>query len=122
MRRAAHALGFRFRLHRKDLPGKPDVVFPKHAVAMFVHGCFWHRHAGCRKASTPKSRVEYWSDKFERNVERDARAEAELRALGWRVHVVWECETYDAQLLRRSLQAVLGPGDGTFLAEGTAKP
>jgi DNA mismatch endonuclease (patch repair protein) len=107
VRRAAHAMGLRFRLHRKDLPGKPDLVFPRHGVALFVHGCFWHRHPGCPKSSTPKSRTEYWTDKFERNVERDARAIAELEALGWRTAVIWECATKNAAQLAHTLEVLL---------------
>ncbi|MDG9924479.1 MULTISPECIES: DNA mismatch endonuclease Vsr [unclassified Pseudomonas] len=93
VRRVLHALGLRFRLHRKSLPGSPDVVLPKHRTVIFVHGCFWHRHPGCRYASTPKTRQEFWLPKFEANIQRDARKEAQLRELGWRVLVVWECET-----------------------------
>src|SRR5271166_5690450 len=81
VRRASHALGFRFRLHRVDLPGTPDLVFPKHRMILFVHGCFWHRHAGCKKATSPKSRVEYWQEKFDRNVERDQQNVAKLKAM-----------------------------------------
>lgn len=92
VRRHLHAAGFRFRLHRKDLPGKPDIVLPRHKVAIFVHGCFWHRHAGCPKATTPSSNIEFWQKKFADNVARDARDRAALEALGWRVLVVWECE------------------------------
>lgn len=102
VRRAAHALGLRFRLHRKDLPGKPDLVFPKHQIAMFVHGCFWHRHPECSKASIPKSRVEFWQKKFDANVARDARVEAELESLGWHVIIIWECDTKsDVAMLSR---------------------
>ena len=93
VRRIAHGLGFRFRLYRKDLPGRPDLVFPRHRAVVFVHGCFWHRHDGCRYAYEPKSRVPFWTEKFRRNVARDQRNEAALRALGWRVLVIWECET-----------------------------
>lgn len=93
VRQALHALGFRFRLHRRDLPGSPDIVLPKFRTVIFVHGCFWHRHPGCKYASTPKSRQEYWLPKFESNVRRDAIKEAQLKELGWRVLVVWECET-----------------------------
>lgn len=92
LRRALHALGFRFRLHRKDLPGRPDIVLPRHRVVIFVHGCFWHRHVGCGIATTPKSNTTFWVGKFERNVARDARSIELLEALGWRVIVVWECE------------------------------
>jgi DNA mismatch endonuclease (patch repair protein) len=93
VRRAAHALGLRFRLHRKDLPGKPDLVFPKHKTVIFVHGCFWHRHPHCTKASQPKTRADFWNEKFAANVARDSLAEKELETLGWRVLTVWECET-----------------------------
>lgn len=99
VRRAAHAMGLRFRLHRKDLPGKPDLVFPKHKLAVFVHGCFWHRHDGCPKASTPKSRTEFWDMKFQANVERDKRNLSEIERLGWSCIIVWECETQNPQKL-----------------------
>lgn len=104
VRKAAHALGLRFRLHRRDLPGTPDLVFPKRWIALFVHGCFWHRHPGCRKASDPGTRHEYWGDKFRSNIARDRRVNSELRALGWRVVVVWECETRDDAELRGTLR------------------
>lgn len=93
VRRAAHALGYRFRLHRNDLPGRPDLVFPKRRIALFVHGCFWHRHPGCRLAYNPKSNTQFWNGKFERNVERDRRTIDELRTLGWTPKVIWECQT-----------------------------
>ncbi|TKA88312.1 DNA mismatch endonuclease Vsr [Guyparkeria sp. SB14A] len=108
VRKAAHSLGLRFRLHRKDLPGSPDLVFPKHHVVLFVHGCFWHRHPGCGKTSTPKSRVEYWKEKFRSNVERDRRVAGELESLGWRVEVVWECETKDRAVLLAKLRDIFG--------------
>lgn len=109
VRRAAHGLGYRFRLHRRALPGSPDLVFPRLEVAVFVHGCFWHRHSGCRYASTPKVNAEFWEHKFRRNVERDAQKEGELRQFGWQVMVVWECETRDLESLRRRLSEFLGP-------------
>lgn len=93
VRRTAHKLGLRFRLHRKDLPGKPDLIFPKYRLALFVHGCFWHRHPGCPKASMPKSRMTYWAQKFQANQLRDTEAAARLAAAGWQVVTVWECET-----------------------------
>jgi len=93
VRRLVHALGFRFRLHRRDLPGSPDLVFPGRKKVVFVHGCFWHRHEGCPKASFPRSRREYWDDKFAGNVERDLLVEVALRDRGWRIMKVWECET-----------------------------
>lgn len=106
VRSAAHSLGLRFRLHRRELPGRPDLIFPRHRVALFVHGCFWHRHAGCPKASTPKSRRRFWLQKFERNVARDAENVAMLRKLGWRVATIWECETRDPHWLVRRLRRI----------------
>lgn len=108
VRHTAHALGLRFRLHRKDLPGNPDLVFPKYRIAMFVHGCFWHRHEGCGKASLPKSRTEYWQTKFAANVRRDALALERLETLGWQVETVWECETKDDVGLIARLRGVFG--------------
>src|SRR5256885_14520444 len=92
VRRVAHALGYRFRLHRSNLPGTPDLVFPRIRKVILVHGCFWHRHPGCRRTTTPKTRGEYWATKFQENIERDARKEQALKALGWDVLVIWECE------------------------------
>jgi DNA mismatch endonuclease, patch repair protein len=86
-------MGYRFRLHKKGLPGTPDLVLASHRAVIFVHGCFWHRHPRCRKASNPTTRVEFWRDKFERNVARDNTAKRNLREAGWRVLVVWECHT-----------------------------
>ncbi|WP_082085927.1 very short patch repair endonuclease [Pseudomonas sp. 21] len=103
-RRLLHRLGVRFRLHGKDLPGTPDIVLPRHRTVIFVHGCFWHRHANCRYASTPKTRQHYWLPKFYANVERDLRKTAQLEALGWRVLVVWECETRDLNRLEGRLR------------------
>ncbi len=91
LRKALHAEGYRYRLHRRDLPGSPDIVFPSKRKAVFVHGCFWHRHPGCSRASTPKSNFSYWQEKFDRNVLRDIQALKELRSLGWKTMVVWEC-------------------------------
>ena len=93
VRKALHRHGYRYRLHDKRLPGKPDLVLPRLRVVILVHGCFWHRHHGCRAASTPKTRTSFWEEKFARNVERDRRDIAALERLGWRVHIVWECET-----------------------------
>ena len=107
VRRIAHGLGFRFRLHRGDLPGSPDIVFPRYRTVVFVHGCFWHRHDGCRYAYRPKSRIQFWTNKFEENVARDARNEMALRNLGWRVLVIWECETKDRAVVRARLLAHL---------------
>ncbi|WP_420566743.1 very short patch repair endonuclease [Thalassovita sp.] len=91
VRRYLHAQGFRFRLDVRKLPGRPDIVLARHHVAIFVHGCYWHRHRGCRFASIPKSNSEFWQEKFDRNVERDSRARDDLLEKGWRVAVVWEC-------------------------------
>lgn len=111
VRRMAYALGVRYRLHSKNLPGRPDLVFPGRSLCIFVHGCFWHRHPGCRLASTPASNVDFWSEKFLRNVERDERKENELRNAGWRVETIWECETRDLTKLREKLKKLLFPDD-----------
>lgn len=96
LRKALHKLGFRFRLHGHRLPGKPDIVLPKHRTVIFVHGCFWHRHSGCKVATTPKTNTDFWIDKFDRNQSRDTRNSEALTAAGWRVLVVWECELGNA--------------------------
>ncbi|WP_084183339.1 very short patch repair endonuclease [Nevskia soli] len=93
VRTALHAAGLRYRLHDRRLPGAPDLVFPSRRIVLFVHGCFWHRHDGCSANRLPKSRLDFWIPKLEGNAERDQRQQAELEALGWRVLVVWECET-----------------------------
>jgi DNA mismatch endonuclease, patch repair protein len=93
VRSALHKAGYRFRLHDDRLPGRPDIVLASRRLAIFVHGCFWHRHPGCRAASIPKTRTAFWQEKFARNVERDRRDVAALEAAGWHVYVVWECET-----------------------------
>jgi len=92
LRSMLHKAGYRFRLHRKDLPGKPDIVLPKYRTAIFVNGCYWHRHKGCPNATTPKTRPEFWEAKFKDTVERDKRNVAELESLGWNVVTVWECK------------------------------
>lgn len=91
VRKALHALGFRYRLHDRRLPGHPDLVLPRYRVAIFVHGCFWHRHEGCFHASTPATRAGFWAAKFEKNVQRDRQSRQALKEAGWRVLVVWEC-------------------------------
>ena len=103
VRRALHAFGFRFRLHRQDLPGKPDIVLPKFKTVVFVNGCFWHQHSGCRFASKPVTRQDFWQTKLARNVERDIQNYAKLIELGWRVIVVWECELQNMDLLAQRL-------------------
>lgn len=104
VRQLLHHLGLRFRLHRKDLPGTPDVVLPKYRTVLFIHGCFWHRHPECRFSTSPKSNEAFWEAKFAANVERDARKARELDALGWRVLVVWGCETRDLDRLAARLK------------------
>lgn len=92
VRRALHAAGLRFRLHRRDLPGSPDIVLPKYRTAIFVHGCFWHRHQGCRFATNPSTNAEFWQKKFRANVQRDRRKRRLLRRAGWHVMTIWECQ------------------------------
>lgn len=104
VRKFLHAQGYRYRLHRRDLPGKPDLVFPSLKTCLFVHGCFWHRHVGCRYATSPKTRVDFWIDKFQKNVARDLANIGALEALGWRVVIVWECQLKeDEQALEKLL-------------------
>ena len=100
VRRHLHARGLRFRLHVRDLPGRPDIILPRHRAVVFVHGCFWHRHEGCRYAYRPKSRQEFWETKLNGNAERDARDQQRLRDLGWRVFVIWECDMTEPTLAR----------------------
>ena len=99
VRRLLHRLGYRFRLHRMDLPGTPDICFLSRRKVVFVHGCFWHRHDGCRRTTTPKTRTSFWKEKFDKNVQRDRGKLTDLNQLGWEVMVVWECETYDVKSL-----------------------
>lgn len=107
VRSLLHGLGYRFRLHRKDLPGKPDIVLPKHRTAIFVHGCFWHCHE-CRYGRvTPVTRAEFWAAKREGNVARDMKKREELERAGWRVETIWECETRNEDQLRSSLEKML---------------
>jgi DNA mismatch endonuclease, patch repair protein len=113
VRKRLHARGFRFRLHRSDLPGSPDLVLPRYRAAVFVHGCFWHRHPGCRRATLPSTRSEWWQSKLSKNVERDKKAIARLRDMGWNVHVLWECEIRrDVEALVRALASRLNSCDG----------
>lgn len=107
LRRALHAMGFRYRLHVKGLVGRPDIVLPKWRAAVFVHGCYWHRHEGCRFTTTPSTRPDFWRAKFVANVERDRRTVQALMALGWRVAIIWEC-------------ALRKPGDAGITAEALA--
>ena len=107
VRRALTRLGARYRLHRKDLPGSPDIVMPGRRLALFVHGCFWHGHDCARGARTPKANRDYWVAKVERNRARDARSRTALEAAGWRVETIWECELKDAAALEARLRGVL---------------
>lgn len=107
VRRLVHAMGFRFRLHRRDLPGSPDLVFPRFRKVVFVHGCFWHRHADCRRATLPTSNQETWKRKFERNVERDAENIRSLNAYGWTVLVIWECELRNPEKVATRIRTFL---------------
>lgn len=110
VRRLLHALGYRYRLHRRDLPGSPDISFASRNKAIFVHGCFWHRHEGCRRTTTPATRRSYWERKFERNVLRDRQNLTDLQGMEWDSLVVWECETTDLPVLARRLVSFLsGP-------------
>lgn len=113
VRRLVHAMGFRYRLHCRDLPGKPDLVFRKRRKVVFVHGCFFHRHEDCALARLPKSRKDFWLPKLEGNKTRDARDIAALRLEGWDVLVVWECETKDRVALAARLRCFLEDGEGT---------
>lgn len=112
VRQLAHRLGLRYRLHDKRLPGRPDLVFPCWKTVVFVHGCFWHRHKGCAKATTPKSNVAFWMEKFDRNIQRDAVAIERLTEMGWRCEIVWQCETTNQSALRLRLMSIF-PGNYT---------
>ncbi|MBP1848267.1 DNA mismatch endonuclease (patch repair protein) [Rhizobium petrolearium] len=109
VRRLLHSLGYRFRLHRRDLPGSPDIVLPRHHTVIFVHGCFWHRHddPNCRLARMPKSRLDFWGPKLASNQVRDERVRQSLTALGWRVLVIWECEVKDEEKLKDEIVGFL---------------
>lgn len=107
IRKAVHSLGYRYRLHYADLPGKPDLVFPSRGKVIFVHGCFWHRHSKCRYATIPKTRTEFWQDKFCNNVTRDRRTRRKLKQLGWEVLTVWQCELKKPEKLLERLNDFL---------------
>lgn len=106
VRSLLHRKGYRFRLHRKDLPGKPDIVLPCFNTILFVHGCFWHRHEGCRFAYNPKTRVDFWQNKFNQNIKRDQKVQNELLNLGWQVYVIWECETKNPHALEKIIEQI----------------
>lgn len=104
LRSALHRQGFRFRIHRKDLPGKPDIVLPKYSTVIFVHGCFWHYHKDCREGRVPSSNSAFWKEKLEKNVDKDERHRIALEKLGWRVVVVWECEVHTNAALAMTVE------------------
>lgn len=108
VRKVLRDMGLRFQLHRQELPGTPDVVLPGFRAVIFVHGCFWHRHQNCPKATTPRTREKFWREKFLSNVARDRRAAAKLRRLGWRVLTVWECQVRDRRALERRFRRLFG--------------
>jgi DNA mismatch endonuclease, patch repair protein len=111
VRRIIHGLGFRYRLHARELPGTPDIVLPRLRKVIMIHGCFWHQHAGCRLAKLPRSRPEYWLPKLGRNQERDEIAQKALTVLGWSVLVIWECQIDNADQLRSKLSGFLSAGN-----------
>ena len=107
VRKTLHRLGYRFRLHRRDLPGNPDIVLPKYRAVIFVHGCFWHGHPGCSRASRPQTNAEFWNTKLDKNLRRDQEVQARLHALGWRVLVIWQCRTKDREQLEQQINHFL---------------
>lgn len=108
VRKVLYGMGYRYRLHSPAVPGKPDIVMNRFRVAIFVHGCFWHRHPGCKFAYTPKSRVEFWTKKFEANVRRDETVKKQLSDLGWKSLTIWECETKSSETIEHLLRGFLG--------------
>lgn len=112
VRSLLHRMGFRFRIHAKKLPGCPDILLTKYRSVIFVHGCFWHRHQGCRFAYQPRSRKAFWARKFKENVERDRKNCAALSQLGWHVIIVWECELRNIDALAERLESELADASG----------
>ena len=106
VRKLLHSMGYRFRLHKKDLPGSPDIVLPKYKTVIFVHGCFWHRHHNCKFATTPKTRTEFWENKFKENIERDIKNQNKLKNLGWKSRIIWECEIKDKDAINQKLKDI----------------
>lgn len=118
VRRLLHSMGYRYRLHGKKLPGKPDLVFAGRRKVIFIHGCFWHRHENCTFAGLPKSNRDFWREKFDRNIARDRANCIRLREEGWKVLVIWQCELQDVEAVRRKAVRFLGlPGAGLFGVE-----
>ena len=109
VRSLIHRAGYRYRLHVKEMPGKPDIVMPRYRTAILINGCFWHRHPNCRYATTPKTNTDYWQRKFERNVARDRTAHYELARNGWKILVIWECQTRDKESLATLIGEILPP-------------
>lgn len=107
VRSLLHRMGYRFRLHRKDLPGKPDIVLPKYKTIILVHGCYWHRHEDCRYAYTPKSNVKFWNQKFDANIKHDKKVKKTLQNSGWKVHIIWECETKSEDKLVNIIKEIM---------------
>jgi len=107
VRKILHSLGYRFRLHKKDLPGKPDIILKRYKTVIFVHGCFWHQHKRCKRSNIPKSNTSYWKPKLERNTKRDKKHKADLKRLGWKTIVVWECELKTIEKLEKKLTKAL---------------
>ncbi len=112
VRRLVHGMGYRYRLHAKELPGRPDLVFRPRRKAIFVHGCFWHRHVGCPANRLPTTRREFWRDKLDSNARRDRRNEAALEEMGWRSLVIWECETKDLDRVAETVRRFIGDARG----------
>lgn len=108
VRSLAHRMGYRFRLHRRDLPGRPDLVFPGRKKVIFVHGCFWHQHPRCRYATRPATRPEFWAAKLDANRDRDRRVKCELRKLGWEVLIIWECQLRNVEKVENRIRSFLG--------------
>ncbi len=104
VRSTLHRMGYRYMIHDKILPGSPDIVLSRHKKIIFVHGCFWHGHAGCKRAAMPESNFEFWNKKISRNIERDNSTERELRSFGWQVLIIWQCQTKDPDALRMILR------------------
>ncbi len=107
IRSLLHQMGYRFRLHRKDLPGKPDIVLPKYKTVIFIHGCYWHRHTCKKGRSTPTSNREFWEEKFSKNIERDKRNLVELKNIGWNIITIWQCELKNMEKIQSRLKSHL---------------
>lgn len=107
VRKLLHAMGYRFRLHKKELPGTPDIALSRYKAAIFVHGCFWHQHRGCKYSRRPSSNISYWNKKLDANIERDRKNIKELVKLGWKVLILWQCEIKDAEAIKRKIDFFL---------------